>query len=72
MTPDNGQVQIQFSGEREGAAGDTERGNAKQKTERARERVGGGGGIGGGGGERSRRERFRSVRAKDEAGREME
>lgn len=34
MTPDNGQVQITFSEKGEGAAGDTERGNAKQDQER--------------------------------------
>lgn len=32
MTPDNGRVQVQFSEKREGAAGDTERQEAKNKT----------------------------------------
>lgn len=32
MTPDNGRVQVQFSEKREGAAGDTERQEAKKKT----------------------------------------
>lgn len=31
MTPDNGQVQVQFSEKREGAAGDTERQEAKKE-----------------------------------------
>lgn len=31
MTPDNGWVQVQFSEKREGAAGDTERQEAKKK-----------------------------------------
>lgn len=31
MTPDNGRVQVQFSEKREGAAGDTERQEAKKK-----------------------------------------
>lgn len=39
MTPDNGQVLIQFPERREGTAGDTKRGNAKQdEAEREQER----------------------------------
>lgn len=41
MTPDNGRVQVQFSEKREGAAGDTEREEAKKKnkdSEREKER----------------------------------
>lgn len=37
MTPDNGRVQVQFSEKREGAAGDTERQEAKKKKQRQRE-----------------------------------
>lgn len=59
MTPDNGRVQVQFSEKREGAAGDTERQEAKKnKTKTARGR--------------GRRREMSSVRVKDEAGREME
>lgn len=39
MTPDNGRVQVQFSEKREGAAGDTERQEAK-KTKKQRQREG--------------------------------
>lgn len=56
MTPDNGQVQIQFSEKRQGAAGDAERGSAKQDEASGRRRE----------------ERERKVWVKDEAGREME
>lgn len=41
MTPDNGRVQVQFSEKREGAAGDTERQEAKKQnkdSEREKER----------------------------------
>lgn len=57
MTPDNGQVQVQFSEKREGAAGDTERQEAKKKKTKTA---------------RGRRREMSSVRVKDEAGREME
>lgn len=56
MTPDNGRVQVQFSEKREGAAGDTERQEAKKTPKTAR----------------GRRREMSSVRVKDEAGREME
>lgn len=38
MTPDNGRVQVQFSEKREGAAGDTERQEAKKKQNKDSER----------------------------------
>lgn len=57
MTPDNGRVQVQFSEKREGAAGDTERQEAKKKKPKTA---------------RGRRREMSSVRVKDEAGREME
>lgn len=38
MTPDNGRVQVQFSEKREGAAGDTERQEAKKKKNKDSER----------------------------------
>lgn len=58
MTPDNGRVQVQFSEKREGAAGDTERQEAKKKKKPKTAR--------------GRRREMSSVRVKDEAGREME
>lgn len=62
MTPDNGQVQIQFSEKVGKALLETPREGMQNKTRRDR----------GSEGERSWRERFGRVRMKDEAGREME